>query len=97
MAIKKRECVTQEDILEVMELRAEGYTRMQIAEILNTTFARVKYVISLLPKEEKDGVKRVWYTKERKTFTDAMPNPFPKWWCELHGLDHNFYRPLWKG
>ena len=96
MVVKARELVASADIQRVAELRASGLTRMEIAKEMNITFIRVKYIISLLPKREKKNERVTWYTKERKTFTDAMPNPFPKWWCDLHGLDHNFYRPKWK-
>lgn len=96
MVMKAREIVTTEEIHQVVELRNQGYTRMQIADAMQTTFARVKYIISLLPKD-KTITTMHWYSSERKTFTDTMPNPFPKWWREKHGLDHNFYRPKWKG
>lgn len=96
MAIKKREIVSTEDINRVAELRSKGYTRKQIAEAMCTTFARVKYIISFLPKDKMINEKRIWHTNERRTFTDTMPNPFPKWWCDKHGYDHDFYRPNWK-
>ena len=96
MVMKTREVVTQCVMDDVVRLRAEGYTRLQIAEALNTTFARVKYIISLLPKTDICKTKKVWYKRERYTITDAMPNPFPKWWCDKHNLDHNFYRIGWK-
>jgi transcriptional regulator len=83
--------LTEEDKQMVIELRNKGFTRQDIARELNTSLNHVRYIISLLPKTS-----RKWYRKERTTFTDAMPNPFPKWWCEKQGLDHNFYRPNWK-
>ena len=83
--------VSDKDKNLVVELRNKGYTRQDIAKEMNTSLNHIRYIISLLPKTS-----RKWYRKERKTFTDAMPNPFPKWWCIKHGLDHNFYRPEWK-
>jgi transcriptional regulator len=83
--------VSDKDKNLVVELRNKGYTRQDIAKEMNTSLNHIRYIISLLPK-----ISRKWYRKERKTFTDAMPNPFPKWWCIKHGLDHNFYRPEWK-
>lgn len=96
MAINKN--VRPEDIAAVARLRECGHSYKDIAEILHLSLSRVKYLISFLPKKPKENADqpRKWYTKERKKFTDTMPNPFPKWWCELHNLDHNFYRPEWK-
>lgn len=90
MAMMKMK-VTPEDLEKVGELRARRLSRVNIATIMGVSFAHIKYIISLLPKTP-----RKWFCKERKTFTDAMPNPFPKWWCKKHNLDHNFYRPEWK-
>jgi hypothetical protein len=88
----ERRLVADKDKELVVELRNKGYTRQDIARIMDTSLNHIRYIFSLLPK-----VSQKWYRKERETFTDAMPNPFPKWWCEKHGLDHNFYRPKWKG
>lgn len=99
MAIKKREAVTKEELERVAELRSKGLTRNQIAEAMGITWWRVMYVVKFLPSDVKKPIirkKKLYYTKERKTFTDAMPNPFPKWWTDSRGLDHNFYRPRWK-
>lgn len=96
MAVEKKGVVSQDEINRVAELRSKGLTRMQIAKAMCISFVRVKYIITFLPKETKEISKVVWYRKERTTCTDTMPNPFPKWWCDLHNLDHNFYRPNWK-
>lgn len=87
----ERKAVSPEDIERVLELRAQGLTRREVAEVMGIKKRRVRYIISLKPRSDKP--RKVWYRKERETFTDAMPNPFPKWWCEQHNLDHNFYRP----
>jgi hypothetical protein len=96
MAMNKN--VRPEDIAAVARLRECGHPHKNIAELLHLSLNRVKYLVSLVPKPPKDNkeLTRKWYRKERKTFTDSMPNPFPKWWCELHNLDHNFYRKEWK-
>lgn len=85
--------VTPEVIERVSELRARGLSRAKIAEEIGVSVVHIKYIISRYRIMMK---KRIWYRAERTTFTDAMPNPFPKWWCDLHNLDHNFYRPKWK-
>jgi hypothetical protein len=87
----KRTFMTEENRQRVIELRNKGHSRQDIADELGITLNHVRYIISQLPKTS-----RKWYRSERTTFTDAMPNPFPKWWCNKHGLDHNFYRPNWK-
>jgi hypothetical protein len=86
--------VSPEDAEKVRELRGRGLSRKEIADRLQMSFYRIRYIISLYHLSNRK--KRVWYRAERKTFTDAMPNPFYKWWCEEHNLDHNFYRPKWK-
>lgn len=85
--------VTKEDIERVSKLRARGLSRAEIAVNMGVSIAHIKYIIARFRIMIK---KRVWYRKERTTVTDAMPNPFPKWWCDKHNLDHNFYRPKWK-
>ena len=89
----ERKAVSHEDIRKVSELRAKGLSRAEIAEEMSMSLRHIKYIISRCKESQQ---KRVWYTKERTVFTDAMPNPFPKWWCKQQGLDHNFYRPKWK-
>lgn len=85
--------VTPEQIERVSELRSRGFSRAYIAKDIEVPIDHIKYIISRYRLILK---KRVWYRKERRTFTDAMPNPFPKWWCDKHNLDRNFYRPKWK-
>ena len=96
MAMNKN--VRPSDIKAVAKLRDEGHSHKEIADILRLSHNRVKYLISFLPKRPKEtiDVPRKWYREKKKIFTDTIPNPFPKWWCELHNLDHNFYRPEWK-
>lgn len=90
--------VTLSDIATVAKLRELGHSYKDIEEILKITHNRVKYLISFLPKKPRENADqpRKWYTKERKKFTDTMPNPYPKWWCALHNFDRNYYRPNWK-
>ena len=90
--------VRPEDIAVVARLRECGHSCKAIAEILQLSPIRVKYLISFLPKQKREpkDTPRKWYRKERKKFTDTMPNPYPKWWCELHNFDRNYYRPNWK-
>jgi hypothetical protein len=86
--------VSKEHLQLVAELRESGYTRREIAQKIGVTFNHIRHLIDCLPKPNEE--QRKWYRKERLTCTDAMPNPFPKWWCDKHNLDRNFYRPKWK-
>lgn len=87
----ERTLISEEQKLKVIELRNKGFTREEIASEIGITFNHVRYIISRLPKAS-----RKWYRKERATRTDSIPNPFPKWWCDKHNIDRNFYRPDWK-
>ena len=85
-----RKKISQSDWDRLVQLRAAGCSRNEIARELGVSFLRVKYMITRLPKEkvEKIPKKRIWFNPVRKEHLYVMPNPFRKRFI----ADPDFYK-----